>query len=663
MCGIAGIHSLNGKAIDLKLLSIMTSLVSHRGPDDEGYLTATRASKVMSCFSGQESTDEIKAKYPLLNYCTSASTGLGFRRLSIIDLAECGHQPMVDNELGIAISFNGEIYNYLELKAELIRHGYRFFSSSDTEVILKAYHAWGDACVGKFIGMWAFALWDNGNQRLFCSRDRYGIKPFYYVLDANYLYLGSEIKQLLTATCQPELNKAMIWRSLKINSLLVYDDETYWQQIKSLKPGYNLSVSNGIMEIKQYYTMVTDTFESSDLSFKAAIAEYQALFLDAISLQVRSDVPVGASLSGGMDSSAIVCSATRKLAEPMHTFSSYYADTPALDERKWIEIIVKRTASISHLLTADAEDAINWWDRATIINDMPIAAGFVSQYAVFNTAKQQGIKVLLSGQGSDEINAGYRHASYRYFADLLRGLQMGKLRKELPKYLRAEDNQSGYSKLAKIGLSAIFPESALYRLEFSLLRFEPFSKAFRQEASLQAEAGMLSRIVDIKASRLSNFLYNMMHNTSIQTLLHFEDRMSMANSVESRVPFLDNRLVDFVFKLPSRYKLQPPYNKLLHRKAMKPLIPEEIYLRKDKGIFSSPFYAQWMRGGLCSYLSDILNSSKFRQRGIWDLAVINKQWQKYLSGDNQPAEMLYQVFALEQWFRNVADGVNDVKNH
>lgn len=663
MCGIAGILSLSGKEIDVKLLNAMTNIIRHRGPDDEGYLLVQRSSREFSNYSGKDSTIGVKARYPQLDYRQKAATGFGFRRLSILELAECGHQPMEDSKLNIAISFNGEIYNYLELRAELIQKGYEFFSNSDTEVIIKAYHSWGEACVSRFIGMWAFALWDGRNRKLFCSRDRYGIKPLYYTLDDDFLYWGSEIKQLLLIPRDYEQNTAMIWRSLKINSLLVYDDETYWKQIKCLKPGHNLSVIDGVVEIKEYYHLDTDGFESSSMSFNSAVSEYQALFLDAIALQVRSDVPVGASLSGGMDSSAIVCSATRKLAEPMHTYSSYFASTPELDERKWIDKIVSHSASISHLVTAEADDAIKWWTKATYINDLPIGAGFVSQYAVFQEANRNGTKVILSGQGSDEINAGYRHASYRYFADLIRGLHLGKLQKELPRYLKPEGGQSAFSKLAKIGLSFLLPESALYKLEFNLLRFEPFNKEFRTLATSQAEAGILSQIADIKASRLSNFLYNMMHNTSIQTLLHFEDRMSMANSVESRVPFLDNRLVDFVFQLPSRYKLQPPYNKLLHRKAMKPLIPDEIYARKDKGIFSSPFYAKWMRTGLKQYLNDILNSNQFRQRAVWDLPQINKQWQIYLSGNDKPAEMLYQVFALEHWFRNVDMGVHNEKSH
>ncbi len=652
MCGITGIYSLKGQKVDPELLKAMTGIISHRGPDDEGYLLGNNDCSVQ-LFSGEASTPEVKEKFPPLGRDAGANPllGLGFRRLSILELNTCGHQPMWDEELKIALVFNGEIYNYLELKVELLNLGYSFYSRSDSEVILKAYHAWGEDCVTRFVGMWAFALWDAKRNCLFCSRDRYGIKPLYYAVKSGFLYLGSEIKQLLLAPIEKELNRAMIWRSMKINSLLAYDDDTYWQSIHALKPGHNLLVKQGCTEIKEYYSLNIDSFESSELSYHKAVEEYKRIFLDSIALQLRSDVPVGATLSGGMDSSAIVCSAVRNLAEPIKTFSSFYLDAPELDERKWIKIVNQATGCTPHLVSPGAEEAISWWEQATYLNDLPIAAGFVSQYAVMQEAKHQGIKVLLSGQGSDELTAGYKHASYRYFADLIRTLQTGKLRRELPNYLRQP--KTGLSALGKIALSAIFPESALYKVEFKLYRFEPFTQDFIQQAESQAGEKVLAQIADIKVSRLSNFLYNMMQNTSIQTLLHFEDRLSMAHSVESRVPFLDHRLVDFVFTLPSRFKLKPPHTKLIHRDALKELIPDKIYRRRDKGIFSSPFYTLWMKGEMKGFISDILGSSSFRQRGLWNLPRINRHWHKYLAGDQANAEMLYNVIALELWFRSM----------
>ncbi|HOM79156.1 MAG TPA: asparagine synthase (glutamine-hydrolyzing) [Candidatus Cloacimonas acidaminovorans] len=697
MCGIAGIYCFSKETVILDkkqdnfskgkdkpvknavsfkqnvanalLLKEMTDAIKHRGPDDEGYLIKDKNG--IRSFSGVDSPAEIQSVYPLFNveidstfpakgYSSVNSfkmgnfiLGMGFRRLSILELKPIGHQPMYDKELGIAICYNGEIYNYLELKAELKAKGYKFFSNSDTEVIIKAYHFWGQDCVLHFNGMWSFSLWDERKDLLFCSRDRYGIKPFYYAIQDGVLYWGSEVKQLLLTPIDKKLNQAMIWRSMKINSFLVYDDETYWQNVHSLKPGHNLLAVNGKIMINQYYDLDIANFESSQLSFHKAVEQYRNIFLDSISLQLRSDVEIGATLSGGMDSSAIVCSAVQKKGEPLKTFSSYYAFTPELDERKWMEKIVQKTSCTSFLVSPTAEDAICWWEKLTYMNDLPLSAAFVSINAVMQEAHKQGIKVLLSGQGSDEISAGYRHSLYRYFADLIRGMQISRLGKELPIYLK-KDNKA-FSKLGKIMLSTFLPESSLYNLEFCYYRFEPFNRAFTNEAEKNCGEQILKKIADIKASRLSNFLYNMMHNTSLQTLLHFEDRLTMANSVESRVPFLDYRLVDFVFSLPSQYKVQPPYTKVIHRFAMKDLIPEEIYYRQDKGIFSSPFYQVWMKQELKPFISDIFASSAFRQRGIWNLPKINHYWHKYLAGDNKQVEMLFNVIALELWFRQYVD--------
>lgn len=653
MCGIAGIYSLNAqKPIDSALLKQMTDIIAHRGPDDEGYLLANAASGHIELWSGPDSPEAIRKQHPLFSLDTRAFLGMGFRRLAILELSPCGHQPMYDEQLQLAISFNGEIYNHPELREELSSMGYAFKGHSDTEVILKAYHAWGEDCVNRFIGMWAFALWDEAWRKLFCSRDRYGIKPFYYALQGSMLYWGSEMKQLRCAPIDKSLNNPMIWRSMKINALMVYRDETYWQGIHALQPGHNLIVQEGKLEIKQYYGLNPSDFESSTLTLEKAVAKYQDIFQQAIMLQMRSDVEIGASLSGGMDSSAIVGIASRFVTKPLKTFSSYYADTPELDERPWIDKINKHIKASAHLVSPSANDATRWWEKAIWLNDLPIAAGFVSQYAVMQEAHRQGVKVLLSGQGSDELHGGYKHAAYRYFADILRSGRFGSLSRGLFPYLKGQSGMGKLASVAKIGFSALLKESQLYDLEFKYYRFEPFNNEFIQAAQPEGDEAILDGITDLKSSRLSNFLYNMMNTTSLQTLLHFEDRISMGNSVESRVPFLDHRLVDFVFSLPSHYKFKPPYTKILHRKAMKKYIPDAIYRRKDKGIFSSPFYQQWMRRELKGYIEDIIHSPAFRNRGIWNVPKINKQWQKYLSGAQQPAEMLYNVISLELWFRS-----------
>lgn len=651
MCGIAGIYSLDPvQKIDMQLLREMTKRVHHRGPDDEGYLAINAGKSVVRAFYGEDSSAAVKAKYQPFDASCDARIGFGFQRLPTLELTESGHQPMYNAELGLAIIFNGEIYNHQELRAELEKADYRFVGHSDTEVILKAYHFWGMDCVHRLIGMWAFSIWDQKQQVLFLSRDRFGIKPLYYALDKGYLYWGSEIKQILAAPIDKTQNKAMIWRSMKVNAMMVYDDETYWQKIHVLKPGHNMIVRGDKVEISQYYELDTDTFERSTLSFDEAKDEYLQFFRKSLNLQLGSDVEIASSLSGGLDSSAIACMAAQILDYPLKTFSVFYEGDPALDERNYIEIVAAKNRIQTNYIAPQAKDALNWWEKATYMNDLPLDSGFVSQFALMKTVHEAGIRVLLSGQGSDEMSGGYRHATYRYYADLIRSLRLGKFAGEIKHFLSARPLQNMGS-LAKIAMSVALPESYLYAMEARHYRFDPFSKEYGAEARAMVEGRFMGQISDLPTSRLSSFLYNMMHSTSLMTLLHSEDRMSMGHSVESRVPFLDHRLVELVFSLPASYKIQPPYRKVIHRKALQSCVPQEISERRDKGIFGSPFYSQWMRGELKGFIQDILYSREFRSRGIWDLPMVHQRWQGFLAGKDRDAEMLFSLISLELWHR------------
>lgn len=663
MCGIAGIYNLNARPLDQSALARMTDMIRHRGPDDAGYaLFQTQTGKALAA-CGQDTISELQALHPQLPCDFPANLGFGFRRLSILDLSPAGHQPMFNADGSLCIVFNGEIYNYLELKAELQTQGCAFHTQTDTEVILCAYRTWGADCLSRFIGMWAFAIYDLTAGTLFCARDRYGIKPFYYSLHQSVLVFGSEIKQLLAAGIDKELNRQMIYRSMKINSLLAYGSETYFKHIHSLQPGHYLLLKDGKHQIKCYDHWDISAFESSRLSFPEAVEHYRELFLDSVKLQMRSDVEVGSCLSGGMDSSAIVCTAAQLTGKPFQTFSSYYAEDRTLDERQWIEHVTHNTRSVSHLISPVCNKTIDWFATATWHNDLPVGAGFVSQYAVMQLARQHGVKVLLDGQGSDELTAGYNHAFYRYFADLLRHGKLRKLDVQLHRYFAGKPLNAVLSTVPRIMLSALLNEHQLYNLELNHYRFEPFDAGFgsKVHGNLKHRGFLLSEIKALPTSRLSNFLYNMMHSTSIQTLLHYEDRMSMAHGVESRVPFLDHRLVQFAFTLPSSYKVHPPYGKYVHREAMKDIIPRAIYDRKDKAIFSSPFYSVWLKEKLKGYVDDLFTSVEFRQRGIYNLPLIEKKWHAYRDSDTlskrnkADAEMLFNLLALETWFRVILD--------
>ncbi len=651
MCGISGIFCLDGdKRADVRLLREMTDLVRHRGPDDEGYFLCSPETGVSKLFSGQDSSAEVKTLHPQLDEGEKARLGFGFRRLAILDPGAGGHQPMSDPELGLHIVFNGEIYNHVELREELSLAGHVFRSRSDTEVILKAYQAWGDDCLKRFNGIWALAIWDEKQRRLFCARDRFGVKPFYYCLHDRVFYFGSELKQLLLAPVDKGLNLPMLWRAMKINSLHVYGDETFWTDIQALEPGQMLSIQNGRMSLSSYHHLDPASFGTAGLAFPEAVERYRELFLRAVKWQLRSDVEVGACLSGGLDSSAIVCASKALANQPMQTFSSYFPDCPALDERRWIAEVASACGCKSHLVSPKAEDALAWFAKATWHNDLPLGSGFAAQYAVMRLAQAEGVKVLLDGQGSDELTAGYKHAQYRWLADLLRHPGLGKTISELRSYLNKNPFPHNLSGLAKTALTAMLPESKLYALEFKHLRFEPFNRDFQSQAASASEP-VLDRIADLRDGKLANFLYNEVYFTSLPTLLHWEDRMSMAASIESRVPFLDHELVEFAFSLPSAHKVQNASGKHIHRQAMRAIVPPAIYERSDKAVFGSPFHALWLRGELKPALNELFTSAEFRRRGIWNLPRIWSQWQKYLRGDNSQAEMLFNVFALETWFR------------
>ncbi len=653
MCGIAGIYHLNGKTVDQQKLLQMTRLIRHRGPDDEGFVLAQSATgKTLACYHDETIPEKKQTLTRLLNDF-KADLALGFRRLSILDLSPGGHQPMQSADGRFTIVFNGEVYNYLELRAELEQQGFSFNSGTDTEVILTAYQAWGVDCLQRFNGMWALVIWDARKRELFGARDRFGIKPFNYCFNGATFRFASEIKQLLPGLKDRSLNETMMYRSMKLNSFLMYGDETYFKQIKTLPPAHFFTLSEGKLHINRYYDLDPQTFETYEHPFPEAVQDYIDLFKDATRLRMRSDVEVGSCLSGGLDSSAIVGTAAELTSKRFQTFSAFYDLGPQYDERKWMKLVAQKTGVTGHFVEPKAEDFWNAFDRMTFMNDYPVTgSSFISQYYVMQLAREQGVTVLLDGQGSDEITGGYNHTFYRYYADLLRGFRWLKFAKEFPMYARFNPKGSVAAKLAKTLFAVVAKEPRIYREEAKhqlddFLTIRPASDDY------------LQKIKHIPGSRLSNFLYNLIARTMIQTLLHFEDRNSMAFSIESRVPFLDYRLVEFAFSLPGAYKVHGNYGKYIHREALKSIVPREIAERKDKVSFTSPGEALWLKNELRAFVEEIFTSAAFRQRSVYDLDKINVAWKRYLNGDVSQSKIIWRTVALEKWFRVTLDGEAD----
>lgn len=648
MCGIAGIYNTGGEPIDKVRLEKMTNIIRHRGPDDEGYLLVNTKENITQHCKGTETISSFQGILPDMKQGISANLGFGFRRLSIIDLSEKGHQPMSNAAGTIWIVFNGEIYNYPEIRSELQNSGYIFLTNSDTEVILAAYEHWGTDCLNHFNGMWAFALWDTKSGTLFCARDRFGVKPFYYYWNGKQLIFGSEVKQILVHQIDKTLDEQVIAKSFAIGNFLENSGGTYFRQIKVLPHSHYLLLKEGDLKLVRYYDLPVSEFETSRLTFAEAGEAYINLFRDSVKLRMRSDVEVGSALSGGLDSSAIVMLAAGYTAKQFQTFSSYFTHAPAYDERKWISLVVDQVRANAHYFSATPEESLKEIEKIVWHHDVPIeGSSVVAQYYVMRLTKQNNVTVLLDGQGSDEIAGGYNHSFYRYYADLLRGLKFGKFCGQFPSYLHFNPKGSSLAKIAKTVASASLKESALYRLEAQ--------HSFQPLARFGSGHFDMDEVIDIDSSRLSNFLYNQVMSTSIQTLLHYEDRNSMAHSIESRVPFLDYRLVEFVFSLPSEYKIKGHLGKFIHREALKKIVPAEIMDRKDKVGFLAPGENYWLRNEWKEFTINMFQSARFKSRGIFDHVKINNEYTRFLNGDNSNAKKIWQVLMMELWFRNFID--------
>lgn len=606
MCGIAGF--IDPKITSLeerhKLIDRMLEKQHHRGPDNRG------------------------------EWHHEALT-LGHNRLSIIDLSEAGHQPFHYGPYHI--TFNGEIYNYRELKIELETLGLTFSTSSDTEVICAAYQAWGEECVKRFMGMWAFALWDEKNQKLFCSRDRFGIKPFLYQQEGAQFYFASEYKTLKESPLfKGEWNHNQFYRFLQLG-WLTYEDETFYQHIKALPEAHNLVYQNGQLHTYRYWDL---SLEQQKIDFQEATEEWRRLFTRSIEQHMRADTPVGACLSGGLDSSAICSKVGLDYADTaFKTFTIYYEGKGKVDERPWAQMVTDRFSQLDPYTYSPKEDELlSEFERFFEQFDVPPAGSSpLSQYFVMRLAKSHGMKVLLDGQGADEYLAGYDHSFYRLAAgQLLAGNPLGFF-KELQGFqsLRPKSIAKQFGNYAKSALAAIRSENELYRLEFT--SFYPYLGAETPAGPyLHQPSG---------GSRLNQFLYQLTMRSSLPSLLHNEDRNSMAFSIESRVPFLDHRLVEFSFSLPDQHKLHLGWSKRVLREAMRGTMPESIIDRKDKKGFVTPGESQWLRGPFAYMLDEVLAAD-------WPFLKkdkVKEVVESYRAGSDKNARLVWRLAMLNKW--------------
>ncbi len=622
MCGIAGVLNLNNAPVERNVLERMNRTLSHRGPDDEGYFL-------------------------------DGNLGLANKRLAIIDTSSEARQPMHNEDQTLCIVSNGEIYNYLELAEALKGLGHVFKSHSDTEVILHSYEEWGASCVDRFIGMWAFAIWDRKKKSLFLSRDRFGIKPFYYFLDNDRFIFASEIKAILEYGIEIEPNRRSISRYLiKGYGYTDTNDETFFAGIRQLKPAHNLRIGNGKFEYERYWS-IDPRNKVVGLSADGVKERFRDLFKDAVRMSMRSDVPLGIALSGGLDSSSLAAVMSQLATNKIETFSAYF-DEEGFDERSYINEMLKDDKFIPNFISPKPRSLIDEFERIVWHQDEPYSGASVfSQWKVMEAAKTKGIKVLLTGQGGDEILAGYHKYYPYYFLDLARDLKWDLLAREFNDLQPTNGLRRKIGSMAKIAGSRMFSER--------MKRF--FTGQLRQApAFLKKDFLMTANVVDngtskVFASFLDQELYDSMTISPLPALLHIDDRNSMAHSVESRPPFLDHRLVEFVFSLPYELKISNGITKHILREALKDIVPHKIITRRDKKGFATPMNI-WFGRELKDYTLDIFNSPEFAKRGIFDKMGVDSMLNAHFDGERDHSCAIWSWINLELWFRKFMDGKN-----
>lgn len=621
MCGILGQLSRDGEPVDPVRAAAALTALRHRGPDDEG--TAT---------------------------FESGSVVLGARRLAIQDLSAAGHQPLSNEDGTVCVAFNGEIHNFLDLRAKLAALGHHFRSHTDTEVVVHAYEEWGEDCFHRFNGMWGLALWDARRRLLVCSRDRYGIKPLVYVDDSRRFAFASEIKGLLALrVVEPAVNDTLVYDYLA-HGFVDHTPHTFFRGVQSLPPGHLLRVRAEGTQLVRWYDLPSETTPSGDW-----IERFAELFTDSTRLRLVSDVPVGTCLSGGLDSSAVACTVAELTASGraslggaavQKTFSARYTD-PAIDEGRFVAAVTARSGAERHDVFPTGEALLADLDRVLWHQEEPFGSTSIyAQWCVYRLAREQGVTVTLDGQGGDEVVGGYPQQLSPYLTQLVRTGHLRAWRHEA----RAFGGGATLAALAKTVVRGV-----LWSLPGSAQRAVQTAKARRRyPAWLNARTETAPRFaVSLAAARPGDkFKAQLAHDLTVglPALLRYADRNSMAHSVEARLPFLDHRLVELCFSLPSRAFLREGCTKAILRDAMRHRLPAEVLARRDKIGFATP-EAAWL-GDL---VRDVTGSRSFADRGYVKPDGLAPLLRGHEGGDAAATAALWRCVNLELWLRRFID--------
>lgn len=613
MCGIAGIVTRK-RAINPQALARMAELQAHRGPDEQNIWL-----------------------HP------AGRIGFAHRRLSIIDLSPGGRQPMRHASGDAVICYNGEIYNYLEIAQRLRAAGIPLISQSDTEVLLEAYRLWGDAFLRELNGMFSFALYDARRERLICARDRYGEKPFLFAVTDEAFAFASEYKALLSlAEIDDRESPIRALRFLATGAGLDDERATAFPAIQQLLPGEYLTLDVATLqaEVRRYWTIEHDA-SVERLSFADAAARFRELLADSVQLRRRSDVPVGSCLSGGLDSGTIVALARVQLGDhPYHAFSGRFPGTAA-DEGPYIDALAEATHVVRHEVEPRPERLLEELPSFIWHNELPVGSG--SQYAqwcVFRLARQQGVIVLLDGQGGDELLGGYEQYFRPYFAEPDSSAdERDAVRRRYPRALPTP------SERVKTALPAALRYAAA---RWSGKGSDPI---FGLTPDVAQAIGGAPPGRDGGFAGLKGVLFEESFHTVLPTLLRYGDRNSMAHSVEVRLPFCDHRLAEFVFSLPASYLMGDVQTKRLLREATRGLLPEVVRTRWNKQGFVPP-QDVWMAEGLLAAAEEAIEDPAFAQRGYWNIAWWRRAISRLRAGEGHLAASLWKALITEAWQRD-----------
>ena len=609
MCGISAIFSK--EALDENLIKEMNYQIKHRGPDNDG---------VLSIFN---------------NKCL-----LGHRRLSIIDLNNQSNQPMSYGDYSIV--FNGEIYNYIELKEELINNGYIFQTDSDTEVILAAYDKWKEKCIERFNGMWAFIILDKQNMKAFISRDRFGVKPLYYwwFNNGSGIAFGSEIKQFTVLPgWKAILNNQKAYEFLNWD-ILDHTNETLFKNVYQIQSGeYAICDLNTLNLYKNKWYSLPEEIEFNN---KNVLKEFKARLLNSISLRLRSDVSIGACLSGGLDSSTIVSIVSKYFNSELKTFSSC-SNIKQYDEKEYIDTVINKYNDIQpNFVFPQDKDLFEEIDNIIWFQDEPFCSTSVfAQWSVFKEAKDNNIKVMLDGQGADEILAGYHSFFYPHLVYLLK-------KKKIIKFFDECCNMKklygyGYFYIVKNILSMLLPQILRVYLR-SIFGGKNLKPSWLSHKFVYSPKDPFFELGS-KCTSVKQLSKAQLSGANLQKLLHWEDRDSMAHSVESRLPFLDFQFVEFVLRTDDCLKINQGHTKSILRKTMMNILPEKILNRTDKMGFVTPEQI-WIINNLDKIISEIKNNNLAKK--IFNIdEIVDDRFIKNKSNSN----LLWKIFILLRWLK------------